>query len=259
MENITSRTSIQVIDRMMDVIDILSKASGTVNLKEIAKLSSLHPSTAHRILNALAHYNMIERVESGTYRLGTKFLELGNITKANLDFRKEALPFMQSLHAELQETINLSVRQGDEMVYIERISTERSAMKVAHLVGAKAPLHITAVGKIFLLEDGRELTIGYIRRCGLQTFTQNTIKDAQSLFEELDRINLMGYALDDEEAEPGVSCIGAGIRDDSGKLVAGLSVSSPSNRLNKSWGTQIKDAAEAISKSLGYKSQKNAA
>ena len=251
MQETNGRTSIQVIDRMMGLIDVLSKSGNPMNLKELSQVTNLHPSTAHRILNALAHYRVIDKVQTGSYRLGTRLLELGNITKTRIDIRKEALPFMQELHQQLQETVNLSIRQGDEMVYVERVAGEHSAIRVTHLIGAKAPLHVTAVGKIFLIEDGKDETLSYINRNGLKVFTKNTIKDSHILFAELEKIQAQGYAFDNEEAEAGLSCIGAGIYDDSSLLVAGLSISTPSHRLNRNWGKHIKSTADKISAALG--------
>ena len=251
MQEKKGKTSIQVIDRMMELLDALSKSGNPVNLKELSKLTNLNPSTAHRILNALAHYRFIDRVQTGSYRLGNRLLELGNITKTRIDIRSEALPFMRELHHQIRETVNLSIRQGDEMVYVERVTAEHSAIRVAHLVGAKAPLHVTAVGKIFLIEDGKNETVKYASRCGLKVFTKNTIKDTKTLFTEMEKIRIQGFAFDNEEAESGVSCIGAGIHDDSGSIVAGLSISSPSHRLNRSWGKHVKATAEKITAALG--------
>jgi DNA-binding IclR family transcriptional regulator len=253
------KTSIQVIERMMDLLDTLSRAGDPVNLKRLANTTGLHPSTAHRILNVLVEYRMVDRVEPGTYRLGIRLLELGNLVKSRINLRDEALPAMRELHQELHETVNLSVRQGDEMVYVERIMSDRSAMRVVHLIGARAPLHITAVGKLFLLEDGPEKCQAYAERTGLPVFTKNTIRDLQSLNRELDRIRKLGYAFDNEEAEKGVSCVGAGIHDDEGRLVAGLSISAPTNRLDKAWGLRVKVIADAISRAIGFRSGARAA
>jgi len=121
---------------------------------------------------------------------------------------------MQSLHQELGETINLSVRHDDEVVYIERTSGNNSMMRVVQIIGARAPLHITAVGKIFLAEDGPEKCAEYARRTGLPRYTDNTLTDADALAKELEKVRRQGYASDDEEAEKGVSCIGAGIYND---------------------------------------------
>lgn len=247
------KTSIQVIERMMDLLDSLARVQDPVNLKRLANVTGLHPSTAHRILNVLVEYRMVDRVEPGTYRLGIRLLELGNLVKSRINLRQEALPFMQQLHQDLHETVNLSVRQGDEMVYVERIHSDRSAMRIVHLIGTRAALHITAAGKLFLLEDGTEKVRDYATRTGLPVFTKNTIRDTTTLGKELDRIRKLGYAFDHEEAEKGVSCIGAGIHDDEGKLVAGLSLSAPSNRLDKAWGTRVKESADAISRALGYR------
>jgi DNA-binding IclR family transcriptional regulator len=248
-----AKTSIQVIERMMDLLDALAHAAEPVNLKRLANETGLHPSTAHRILNVLVEYRMVDRVEPGTYRLGIRLLELGNLVKSRINLRDEALPFMRELHQELHETVNLSVRQGDEMVYVERIHSDRSAMRVVHLIGARAPLHITAVGKIFLLQDGLEKVPEYATRTGLPVFTKNTIRDAPALARELERSRKLGFAFDNEEAENGVSCIGAGIYDDEGRLVAGLSISAPSNRLDKAWGPRVREAADAISRAIGHR------
>jgi DNA-binding IclR family transcriptional regulator len=254
-----AKTSIQVIERMMDLLDALSRVAEPVNLKRLANVTGLHPSTAHRILNVLVEYRMVDRIEPGMYRLGIRLLELGNLVKTRINLRDEALPFMRELHQELHETVNLSLRQGDEMVYVERIHSDRSAMRVVHLIGARAPLHITAAGKIFLLQDGPESMQEYAARTGLPVFTRNTIRDPVTLARELDRVRRLGYAFDQEEAEKGVSCIGAGIYDDEGRLVAGLSVSAPANRLDKSWGPRVKEVAGFISRAIGHRAGARAA
>jgi DNA-binding IclR family transcriptional regulator len=201
----------------------------------------------------LVEFRMVDRVEPGTYRLGIRLLELGNLVKSRINLRQEALPYMQRLHHELHETVNLSVRQGDEMVYVERLLSDRTAMRVVHLIGASAPLHITAAGKIFLVEDGPDKCRDYAVRTGLPVFTKNTIRDLGTLTKELERVRKLGYAFDSEEAEKGVSCIGAGIHDDEGRLVAGLSLSAPSNRIDRTWGPRVKEVADQISRALGHR------
>ena len=259
MPESNGKTSIQVIERMMDLLDTLARFPDPVNLKRLANMTGLHPSTTHRILNVLVDYRMVDRVEPGTYRLGIRLLELGNLAKSRIDLRQEAMPYMQSLHESLQETVNLSVRQDDEMVYVERLTSDRSAMRVAHLIGARAPLHVTAVGKLFLLEDGVENIQDYIDRSGLAVLTRNTIRDPESLSRELEKVRKLGFAFDNEEAEKGVSCVGAGIYDDEGRLAAGLSVSAPSNRLDRAWGPKVKEVADAISRTIGFRNGVRAA
>ncbi len=147
------KTSIQVIERMMRLLDALAAHSDPVSLKELAIRTELHPSTAHRILNDMVMCRLVDRSDPGTYRLGMRLLELGNLVKARLSVRDAALTPMRDLHSQTGQTVNMSVRQGDEIVYIERAYSERSGMQVVRAIGGRAPLHLTSVGKLFLAAD----------------------------------------------------------------------------------------------------------
>jgi DNA-binding IclR family transcriptional regulator len=250
-----AKSSIQVIERMMSLLAALARHAAPVNLKQLATETRLHPSTAHRILSVMVDNRLVDRIEPGTYRLGIRLLELGTLVKSRISVRQEALPHMQVLHQALGETINLSVRHDDEVVYIERTAGSSSMMRVVQIIGARAPLHITAVGKLFLSEDGAEKWLEYARRTGLPRYTENTLTDAALLEKELDKIRRQGYAFDNEEAEKGVSCIGAGIYNDENRLVAGLSVSAPSDRLDRAWASQVQQTARNISRAIGYQRQ----
>jgi DNA-binding IclR family transcriptional regulator len=253
MANAESKNSIQVIGRMMKLLEVLAHNAQAVGLKGLAQASGLHPSTTHRILGALVNDRVVERVDPGGYRLGIRLLELGNLVKARISVREHALPYMRELHAQTGEAVNLSVRREDEIVYVERTSSGRALMRVVNIVGARAPLHITAVGKLFLLEDGAEGLRSYAQRTHLPQFTRNTLTTVNALEKEFERIRRNGYAVDNEEAEIGVRCIGAGVHDDSGLLVAGLSVSAPAERMKTAWSGLVRETAEKISRSLGHR------
>jgi DNA-binding IclR family transcriptional regulator len=246
------RNSIQVIGRMLTVLKVLAGSGEPVALKALAKSAGLHPSTAHRILTALLDDRLVERIDPGHYRLGLRLLELGNLVKARIDVREHALPFMRKLHEATGEAVNLSVRRDDEIVYIERTSSGRALMRVVNIVGAKAPLHITAVGKLFLLEDGAQGLRGYAERTRLPAHTRNTYTSITALGRELTRVRKLGYAVDNEEAELGVKCIAAGVRDDARVMVAGLSVSAPTDRLKMTWSGLVCDTAQKISRAIGF-------
>jgi DNA-binding IclR family transcriptional regulator len=249
----TSRTAIQVLDRMMSLLDALADSDEAQSLKRLSELTDLHPSTAHRILNDLVACRLVERADSGTYRLGLKLLELGNLVKARLSVRDAAQLPMRALHKITGQTVNLSVRQGDEIVYIDRAYSERSGMQVVRAIGGRAPLHLTSVGKLFLADDDSVKLKNYASKTGLNGHTQNSISDLTQLEKELDLVKSLGHARDDEELELGVSCMAAAILDDTGKLVAGLSLSAPTERMQDDWLKSLKDTATQISKSLGYK------
>src|ERR1043165_7649301 len=195
------KNPIQVIERMTRLLEVLAQHPEPLGLKQIAQYTKLHPSTAHRILSALPADRLVDRVEPGSYRLGMRLLELGNLVKSRISVRELALPLMRELHAHTGETANLSVRHDDEIVYVERTSSGRSAMRVVHVIGARAPLHVTAAGKLFLLAGGFARLGGYAKRTGLAPHTKNTLSSIPVLQRELERIQRQGWATDAEDAE----------------------------------------------------------
>ncbi|MBB1161645.1 IclR family transcriptional regulator [Aquariibacter albus] len=244
--------TIQVIERMFSLIDVLARHPDPVSLKVLSEQTGLHPSTAHRILNDLAVGRFVDRPEAGSYRLGMRLLELGNLVKARLDVREAAIGPMRELHRLTQQPVNLSVRQGDEIVYIERTYSERSGMQVVRAVGGRAPLHLTSVGKLFLAHDDPQRVRAYATRTGLAGHTRNSLTELATLEREIARVQSSGVARDNEELELGVRCMAAGIYDDQGKLVAGLSISAPADRLEESWLERLRTTASEISLKLGH-------
>ena len=247
------KPTIQVLERAFSLLDTLAAQPDPVSLKDISERTGLHPSTAHRILNDLAIGRFVDRPAAGSYRLGMRLLELGNLVKARLDVREAALGPMRELHKVTHQPVNLSMRQGDEIVYIERTYSERSGMQVVRAVGGRAPLHLTSVGKLFLAHDDPARVRAYATRTGLTGHTRNSITDVARLERELAGVRSSGVARDDEELELGVRCMAAGVFDDQGKLLAGLSVSAPADRLEESWLERVKGTAAQISGALGYR------
>ncbi len=234
------------------MIDVLASHQQNVSLKEISERTGLHPSTAHRILNDLTIGRFVDRPEVGSYRLGMRLLELGNVVKARLSVRDAALGPMGELHRLTQQPVNLSMRQGDEIVYVERAFSERSGMQVVRAIGGRAPLHLTSTGKLFLAADEASRVRAYATRTGLAGNTKNSLTRLPDLERELVHARQTGMARDNEELELGVRCIAAGIRDDQGKLVAGLSISAPADRLDDAWLPKLQAAVQSISLALGY-------
>jgi len=244
--------AVQVIERMFALMDVLASREDAISLKDISEKTGLHPSTAHRILNDLAIGRYVERAQPGSYRLGMRVLELGNLVKDRLSVRDAALGPMRELHKRIQQPVNLSMRQGDEIVYVERAFSERSGMQVVRAIGGRAPLHLTSVGKLFLAADDAQRMRAYASRTGLHGQTRNSITQLPTLERELAKVRQYRYAQDNEELELGVRCMAAGIYDDQGKLVAGLSISAPASRLEEAWLAPLQATAQEISQTLGY-------
>lgn len=243
--------SIQVIDRMVGLLDALAAEDEPVSLKLLAEQTGLHPSTAFRILAALIEHGLVERSESGHYRLGVKLLQLGSRVQGRVDIRREAEPVLRWLCDEINETVNLIVREGDEIVYVDRATPSRM-MRVEQAIGGHLPLHVTAVGKLFLAEGGAEACLDYAERTALPPRTEHSISDSAALWRAVKEVQRQGYGLDNQEAELGVGCIGVPVRDSSGEMVAGISVSAPVQRRSESWVAVVKQAGQRLSARLGY-------
>ena len=238
---LTMHTSIQVIDRLVLLLDAIAAEPEPVSLKKLAGATHLHPSTAFRILASLADHGLVERTEAGHYQLGVRLLQLGSRVQGRLDIRREARPILEWLRNQINETVNLIVREGDEVVYVDRVVPGRM-MRVEQAIGGHMPLHVTAVGKLFLAEAGAEACLDYAERSGLRASTPRSLTDSTTLWRSVKSALQQGYALDDEEAELGVGCIGVPVRDSSGRMIAGISVSAPIERRNLDWVPIVKDA-----------------
>jgi DNA-binding IclR family transcriptional regulator len=245
--------TVQVIERLFALMDVLASREDPISLKEISDKTGLHPSTTHRILNDLTIGRYVDRPEAGSYRLGMRLLELGNLVKARLNVRDAAMTPMRELHKLIQQPVNLSIRQGDEIVYVERAFSERSGMQVVRAIGGRAPLHLTSVGKLFLSIDDPLKVRSYATRTGLSGHTRNSITQLPVLERELSKVRQYGIARDNEELELGVRCIAAGIYDDQGKLLAGLSISAPADRMDEGWLPKLQSTSNEISNALGHK------
>jgi DNA-binding IclR family transcriptional regulator len=194
---------------------------------------------------------IVERHDAGTYTLGIRLLELGNIVKSRINIRQVALPFMQQLHELIGEAVNLGIRHEDEIIYVERTSSGRSLVRVVYLVGGRAPLHLTSVGKLFLAADGLADVRAYARRTGLPGKTPHSLTRLDALEKELDKIRRHEFAYDNEEAEIGLRCLAAPVRNDEGQLVAGLSISRPATATTRTGSRPIKATANEIIKGPG--------
>ena len=246
----TSR--IQVIDRAAALLDAIARYPEPVSLKVLAAETGLNVSTAHRILASLIQNRFVEKDAASHYRLGLRLLQLGVRLHGNVDVRAIARPLMEELRDRFGETVNLTIREGDAVVYIEKATPNRM-IHVQQLIGARAPLHVTAVGKLMLGAAGEEAIRAYAQRTNLPAYTRNTITRLPELLTECRESLARGYALDDEEAEMDVGCIGVLIHDGTGNVSAGLSVSAPIARRRPDWIEDLIQAGQRLSAQLGYR------
>jgi len=214
----------------------------TLHFSEIADAVALPKSTTHRLLSTLIDVGFMEQRQDGTYALGIGLFEVGSLAFANVNLRAVAQPFVRQLMDETEETVHVGVLDAFAVVSLEQASSPHS-LRAEVYVGKRAPLHCTAVGKAILAYLDDPVWLGRFGTRTLERHTEVTIVDHGELRSELAAIRRRGYAIDNEEHEVGVRCVGAPIRDASGAVVGSLSISGPSARVTP-------DAVDGLSRRL---------
>lgn len=232
----------------------LSKGN-SVKLGELVDVTGIHKATAHRLLAELRSYGLIEQLPANnTYRLGQLVLALAAAYHASLDLRERALETLRVLADETVLTAHLAVRDGDEVVYIEKVETS-SNVRIASGIGWRGKLHCTSLGKALLAYGGPEL-IALAVKSELSRQTPRTIVSRSALEAELALTRERGYALDDCENQPEVRCIGAPVFDRNGQTIGAISVSGTTLQLPKrnvpEIGEIVRSRARSLSQELGY-------
>jgi IclR family KDG regulon transcriptional repressor len=248
---------VQVLDRALAILDVLSGEGPGLSLGEISDKLDLHKSTAHRLTMVLERHKLIERNSvSGRYRLGLKLFELGSRAISQLDLRERARPVLDQLVLETGETVHLGILDDTEILYLDKVEPTRS-VRMASSVGRRNPAYCTAMGKAILAYSTDAQVEAIVRKHGLKAMTSNTITSFLDLKVELKSIRERGYSVDNEEIEEGVRCVGCVVRNFSGVPVAAISVSGPAFRVTrekvKGLSQPVISAAGILSGELGFK------
>lgn len=249
--------NVQVLDRAAAILEALAEEQGDRSLLELSERLELHKSTVHRLLMVLERHRFVEKhADTGRYGLGLKLFELGQKAIARLGLAERARAHLERLAAELGETAHLCVLDGGDVLYLAKVEPSRT-VRVPSTVGRRNPAHCTAVGKTLLAYLPADEVERLLAARGLPSFTKNTIVSATALQRELVSIRARGYAVDDEEIEEGLTCVGAPVRDSSGEVVASISVAGPTFRVPKrripALGARVIEAADALSRELGHR------
>ena len=247
---------IKVLNKSLSILETLLQHNSPMSMTEISEKLGLYPSTIHRILDTLKHWGYVEQGSNNQkYQLGLKLLELGMAKLHQIDLVKEAHPFLKELVNKCNETVHLGVLEEEEVLYLAKEESSQ-IIRMCSYVGKRAPVHCTALGKVLLayLPEGEKKKI--LGKRELPRLTEKTITDKEELEKELNKVKKQGFALDREENEKDVRCIAAPIRNYQGKVIAAISISSPSFRIDKNVQNNLKkvliETSEKISKRLGY-------
>lgn len=257
MSEQTKGKIIQSLGRAASIMEHLAGCKAGDGLSNISREIGLSKSTIHSLITTLEKLGYVQQDQvSGKYALGLKLFELGQVVHANMDLRTIAMPHLHSLAQKYQETAHLAVLSKGEVVYIDKVDSPRS-MRIISQVGGRNPAHCTGVGKVLLAGLSAEERDRMIGDAKLRRFTTNTIIDANKLKLHLEQVQLNGYAQDEEEIEIGLRCVAAPLKNHRGAVIAAISVSGPSSRIDNGSINElivdVVDTARLISGHLGYK------
>ncbi len=249
--------SVQSVVRCFRIVDTIAGAEQEIGAQQISRLVGLHISTAFRFLQTLAQNGVLEQnPETGKYRLGLKLLAWGMQVLRQMDLRRDAIALLRELNEKTHETVHMCVYDRDAAIYIEKIESP-APLRGFSEVGKGAPLHCTGVGKVLMAGLSDQDLDSLLKRYPLRRFTPNTITQARAMKKELERIRAQGYAIDDEEHEPGIRCVAAPIRNHTGKVIASISIAGRTTSVTPARVPElihtVRETAQRISARLGYR------
>jgi DNA-binding IclR family transcriptional regulator len=250
-----SEDHLKSLVKVMRVLECFSLHDRALSLGEICQRTGFPKSTSHRLVASLREVGLLDQDrERDRYRLGVKLFELGSTVLGNMELHREARPFVDSLARLTGQAVHLAVFDGRHAVVIQRSDPLRDGVPAAFI--ESAPVHCTSVGKAILAHQPAA-TIDRLIAEGLHRFTDATLTDGERLRRDLASVRARGYAVDDGEHQPGLRCVGAPIRDVSGRVLAAVSVSGPARALPLSevaaTAKIVIHSAAAISLALGYR------
>jgi len=257
MEKNRPKYPIKVLLNTFLIFDVLIRKNQPVSIHELTEVLNIYPSSIHRILDTLNYLGYIEKkLDSDTYQIGLKATELGMVRLNQISLIKEAMPYIEALSKEFNENVYLGVLFEGEVMFEAKKEAPRKISLITH-VGTRAPVHSTALGKVLIAGLSKKERKKIIGNKSLRRLTKNTIINKKVLENEIEKIQKIGYAIDDEENENEIKCVAAPIKDNNGKVVAAISISGPSYRFNtaqqKIMIKAVIETAKQISSRLGFK------
>lgn len=252
----SERRVIGSLQKAFDILDLFSASTPELGITDIAQKLELHKSTASGLVYTLETGGYLEQnPENKKYRLGLKLMERASVLLKQLEIRQIALPYLLELRDWSNESVNLAVRDNAEVVYIDRIVSERG-LSFQNFVGKRGWVHSTALGKAMLAQlpeaEAKEILESY----AFEAKTEHTLMSVDDVMADLALTRERGFALDDQENELGGRCVSAPIFNHTDQTVAAISVSVPLPRIPREkisyYGEQVKEVAKQISSRLGH-------
>ena len=246
----------KILAKGLNLLEVLAQSAEGMTALDLAGDVGVHKTTAHRYLNTLLQAGYVQTNGDGTYHLGNKILELGSQLLRRMPLRETAHPFLLKLSAETQKTVHLCVLDGGDIVYIDKVESQRSLPMISR-IGSRAPAYCTGIGKALLSSLPTDQVVSLLQGITLEKRTATTITDPVKLLEELRVTRERGYAIDNSEHEEGIKCFATIVREYGGATVGAISVTALKRELRSSEQTEnvvlaVTKITMEISHALGY-------
>lgn len=253
MENkVLKEGKIKSIEKALDLLELLSDSTKEMGITEISKELHMGVSTVYRILTALKYRGyIVQNPQTFKYMTGVKLFILGRKAQNTKNLIRILTPFLQKLSQRTNETINLAILEGREVICLYKIESPE-ILRADIEIGSKLPAHCSAVGKVLLAfssEQDFKMLYGRDNK-KLLTFTSKSISSVKELKKCLNKVKKDGYAIDEEEFITGINCMGIPVINNEGKAIAGISVTGPSSRFNLSRMKKFKNILISVSKDI---------
>ena len=250
------RGSIQSVDRALSLLEALAEAGGEASLTDLSRRTCLNVSTCHHLLSTLVNWGYVAKVPGRrSYALGARVLYLGHACLRQVDLPKRAQVYVDRINQVTGESVHLAVLQSDNIVTVVKREARHAVRVDTGMVGRSDAPHATATGKAMIAWLPEDQIRCMVPSRDMKRFTDKTIADFDTLIEELRHVRRNGYAMDREEFQPGVICVGAAIRDHAGAVVGAISASAPAMRATEEhlalMQQEVVAAANSLSADLG--------
>jgi len=247
---------ISSLQRALDILSLFGSQTPELGITDIAKALNLHKSTASGLVYTLERNGYIsQNPDNRRYHLGLQLVERAGVLLDQIEIRKIAMPELEDLRDWSSESVNLAILEENQIIYIERLLTDKSLGFRNH-IGKRAWPHSTALGKAILSHLPQQQALAILQSYPLESMTPNTITDIDHLLQQFEVFRRQGYAIEREENEIGGLCISAPIHNYGATPIAAVSVSFPLSRLDEAiiadCGAKVREVAQRISAKLGY-------
>jgi len=256
MENIKNVNTVKSIIKAFAIIEALDE-EGPLSIGELSKILSMDKATVHRLINTIKDIGYVtQNLDTKKYSNSIKLFEIGQNVISKTGLFEAARPYIESLSAETEESINLGIVRDNKIVYVDK-KEGKSAIKVSIKIGTSIPMHCTGMGKAVLSHMSETERESVINQIEYKQYAKNTSLDRETLMRRLDKSRKLGYSIDNEEYVDDLISFGAPIFNYKGDPIAAISISFPKSRYDETdhgalYPRLIKDAAAKISKQMGY-------